>query len=280
MMERYRIQRLSIIGMMVISLCSLANAEETSPLTRYVGISGIIEQAVVAGPELEVIPQTDRKAPLVVRIVAAYPHGTAFRYDIEFYGLEPGTYDLMKYLRPKDGSAASESIPLNVTIVPALGPGPATPHPLTPGKLPWLGGYRETLLIGGILWFIVLMLLLFWRRGNPVNEQDIANLPAATLADQLRPIVQNAIAGKSSTRELAALEQMLLSFWRKKLGVERLSPRDAITALKSHPESAALLVELENWLHRPGERRSVDVAELLLPYQDLPAEPELAEVSS
>ena len=280
MMDRCRIHMLAVMALMTVELCSSATADEPSSLTRYVGISGIIEQAVVAGTELEVIPQTDRKAPLVVRIVAAYPHGTAFRYDIEYYGLEPGTYDLMKYLRRKDGSAATDLIPVNVTIVPALGPGPATPHPLTPSKLPWLGGYRETLLIGGILWFIVLMLLIFWRRRKPMDEKGGANLPAPTLADQLRPLVQNAIAGKSSTRELASLEQTLLTFWRKKLGVEQLSPRDAITALKSHPESAALLVELENWLHRPGERRSVDVAELLLPYQDLPAEPELAEVST
>ena len=66
--------------------------------TRYVGIGGMIEQWVVPGTELEVIPQSDRRIPLVLRIVAVYPHGSAFRYDIEYYGLEPGTYDIARYL--------------------------------------------------------------------------------------------------------------------------------------------------------------------------------------
>jgi hypothetical protein len=34
-----------------------------------------IDQLVVPGTELEVRPIDDRRAPLVVRIVEAYPHG-------------------------------------------------------------------------------------------------------------------------------------------------------------------------------------------------------------
>ena len=149
---------------------------------------------------------------------------------------------------------------------------------MTPGKIPWLGGYRESLIVGGILWFVVLLLLIFWRRRQPDEGTERQTPPPVSLADQLRPFVSNAIAGKSTTRELATLEQMLLTFWRKKLGVADLSPREAMTALRNHPKSSALLTELENWLHRPGEKRSVDIAELLLPYQNLPTEPEWGEV--
>ena len=39
-----------------------------------------------------------------------------------------------------------------------------------------------------------------------------------------------------------------------------------------HPEAGPLLQQLESWLHRPGPADRVDVAGLLKPYQDVPAE--------
>ena len=55
-----------------------------------VGMPARIDQLVLPGTELEVRPIDDRLAPIVVRIVNTYPHGSAFRYDIVYYGLEPG----------------------------------------------------------------------------------------------------------------------------------------------------------------------------------------------
>ena len=31
----------------------------------------------------------------------SYPHGSAFRYDFVYYGLEPGTYDLKRLAQPQ-----------------------------------------------------------------------------------------------------------------------------------------------------------------------------------
>jgi hypothetical protein len=45
-----------------------------------------------------------------------------------------------------------------------------------------------------------------------------------------------------------------------------------MAALRSHPEAGALLGQLELWLHRPGDVGEVNVAELLKPYQNLPAD--------
>ena len=60
---------------------------------------GRLENVVLPGPELEPTPRTDRKRPVVIQSLTAYPHGTAFSYDIEYYGLDPGTYNLADYLR-------------------------------------------------------------------------------------------------------------------------------------------------------------------------------------
>src|SRR5258707_14791126 len=69
-----------------------------------VGMRGHMDGVVLPGPELEVRPLEDSQAPFVLRITAVYAHGTAFRYDFVYYALEPRTYDLTQYLRPKDGS--------------------------------------------------------------------------------------------------------------------------------------------------------------------------------
>src|SRR5260370_19079993 len=54
--------------------------------TSTVGMPAKIEQLVLPGTELEAKPIEDRRAPVVVRIVNAYPHGSPFRYDIFYYG--------------------------------------------------------------------------------------------------------------------------------------------------------------------------------------------------
>src|SRR5678815_98809 len=96
-----------------------------------------IAQVVVAGleaPELEVVAER----------VATWPHGDAFRYDLEFWGLEPGDYDLRNFLRRKNGApdAASTLPAIPVTVKSILPPGMVTPHSPGMGGVPALGGYR------------------------------------------------------------------------------------------------------------------------------------------
>src|SRR5262245_22427723 len=67
--------------------------------TSTVGMPARIDQIVLPGTELEVKPLEGRRAPVVLRIVSVAPHGTAFRYDLEYYGLEKGTFDLKNELR-------------------------------------------------------------------------------------------------------------------------------------------------------------------------------------
>ena len=47
---------------------------------------------------------------------------------------------------------------------------------------------------------------------------------------------------------------------------------EAIGVLRDHEEAGGLLRQLELWLHRRDHNDSVDVAALLKPYQDVPAD--------
>ncbi|WP_168221817.1 hypothetical protein [Aquisphaera giovannonii] len=247
----------------------------TSPRsTTTVGMPATLEQVVLPGAELEVKPQEDKRAPLVVRIVASYPHGTAFRYDLSYYALEPGSYDLASSLRRKDGSPATGLPSLPVRVDPVLPPGQVEPHALAIERSPWLGGYRLLIGLFGSLWCagLAAILLLGRRKGGAAAE---AAARPATLAERIRPLASAALDGTLSEGQHAELERLLIGYWRRRLGLETASPAATIAAIRRDPEAGPLLRGLEEWLHRPdGEARAEDLAALLRPYRDLqePAE--------
>jgi hypothetical protein len=232
------------------------------------------EQLVLPGSELEVVPG-DRKDPVVLRIVASYPHGTSYRYDLEYYGLDPGTFDLRKYLRRKDGSSSADLPSLPVTFEARLSADRFAPNDLPNRHLPWLGGYRLLLGLAGGVWIAGLAAILFWGRRRKAAGAT-ADARPLTLAERLRPLVQKARTGELTLGQRAELERTLLAYWRTRLNLGELKPTEAFAQLRRHPDAGPLLAALESWLHRPGSAQDIDLAELLAPYQHLPAEAEAA----
>ncbi len=230
-------------------------AEAASDAHLSVGMTGQIDQLVLPGSELEVRPLEDRRAPFVLRITDVYPHGSAFRYDLVYYGLEPGRYDLRNYLRRKDGSALGELPPVLVQVEPILPPGQVEPSPLELAPSPRLGGYRWLLALGGSLWCAGLVAIVVLGRRRVSEAVSNAGKPA-TLADRLRPLVDAAVAGTLDQGQQAELERLLIGYWRKRLGLEQQSPSGAMAALRAHPQAGALIRTLEDWLHRPAADRA------------------------
>jgi hypothetical protein len=222
------------------------------------------------GSELEAKPVTDRKTPVVLRIVRVWPHGTAHRYDLEYVGLEPGKFDLRDYLVRKDGSSTADLPAIPVTISSVLSPGQVLPNDLTLQGTPRPGGYQLALIVGGVLWLIGLVLILvLFRRRRP--RESVRDRPL-TIADRLRPLIDDALAGRVDPVILAALERTLIAFWVRKLKLQHLEPAEALVELRQHPDAGPLLLQLETWLHKPGSSVRVAPAGLLEPYRHLPAE--------
>jgi hypothetical protein len=71
---------LGIWFLMLAALYSQDTKESPEPVSS-VGMQNEILQVVIPGSELKVIPLDDRKTPIVLRIKAAWPHGSEFRYD-------------------------------------------------------------------------------------------------------------------------------------------------------------------------------------------------------
>ncbi|MEZ5964528.1 MAG: hypothetical protein R3F56_11830 [Planctomycetota bacterium] len=251
----------------VLALGAALTAQARDERRAAVGMRARIEQVVIAGPEA-VARALTADAPLVVRVLATYPHGADFRYDLEYYGVEPGTYDLKRFLQTKSG-AAVEPPSLDVEIVAALPPGQVTPNPLSPKAPAAIGGYRDWAAVGVVAWLVGLLAILFGRRPTVAARQS-ANAPP-TLADRLQPMVQAAADGTLDAKGKAELERLLLAFWRQRLHLDGLKADEAMARLRTHAEAGALLRQLEAWLHRPGEPTDVDVATLLQPYRSVAA---------
>jgi hypothetical protein len=251
-----------------VLLLPQGQADDRSPT---VGVTARIDGLVLPGTELEAKPVTDRKQPVVVRVVRVWPHGTAFRYDLEYYGLEAGKFDLTKYLRRQDGSAAADLPAVLVEVRSVLPPGQVLPHDPQPQAAPQLGGYWLFLTLAAGAWVLGLLAILFVGRRRRAEAARDAGRPR-TLADHLRPLVEGAVAGRLKPAQLAELERSLLLFWQRRLDLGDRKPAEAIAELRRHPEAGPLFQQLEAWLHRPGAAGGVDVAGLLRPYQDIPAD--------
>ncbi len=237
-----------------------------------VGMPARIEQLVLPGSELEAKPIEDRRTPVVLRIVNSYPHGSAFRYDIVYYGLEPGEFDLKDSVRRKDGSPITDVPSIPIKIEPVLPPGQIEPHRLVLAPAPFLGGYRLLLIVGGLVWAAGLAAILLAGRRRQAELVLDATKPV-TLADRLRPLVQSALTGTLNPGEQAELERLLIGYWRKRLKLERCGPAEFMPLLRAHEAAGPLLLRLEDWLHRPaGAAEPVDVSALLAPYQAVAAD--------
>jgi hypothetical protein len=266
--------RILFLACLLATASALAAADESESAgtatneTSPVGMPARLEQIVLPGSELVVKP-IDSEGPLVLRIVNTFPHGSDFRYDIEYYGLEAGKWNLAEFLERKDGSDASGLPETGVEITTMLPPGQVEPNTLEGDTVRGLGGYQIAMILGGVVWVIGLLVILCAGR-KKTDESDSGESEPASLADRLRPIVQQAIAGELPGEGLAELEMMLVAFWRKRLRLEHADAAEVIPQLRADSAAGPLLKQLELWLHRPSSDETIDVADLLAPYRELP----------
>ncbi len=267
--------RLALFAALLVGINSSALAAEAPPANKTqdttVGRAARIENLILPTPKLDLKPITDPDEPFVLRIIQVAPHGGSFRYDLEYYALEPGEYNVMDYLQGIDGTSTAE-LPAKMVTVGEYLPRDrhVTPHAPEAGGVPFLGGYRLLMVAAAIAWFLVAVaIVMVGRKKDP--KRKVVEVAPRTLADRLRPAIEAAMAGKLDERELAELERVMVAFWRERLGLDNMPAAEALRQMKAHPQGGELLRQLEAWLHQPGQREQVDVPTLLAPYRDLPA---------
>lgn len=216
---------------------------------------------------------TDRMSGAVVWIDNVRVDGDAAEYSVRFVPHLPGEFDLAGLLDRVDGRSTADLPPLIVGVWSVL-PEDHDLNVIAPSDppLPRLGGYEITMISIAAVWaaapvvFVVRRLLR--RKARPVVLPEFK----PTLADQLRPLVDAALAGAADRATLARLESLLLAYWRDRLGLGSMTVPQALRELKSHAQAGALLVQVERWLHAPPSRQDgaaarEQAAELLQPYR-------------
>lgn len=247
--------------------CALAQARDQREAT--VGMRAYVEQVVLEGGELVPAPTTS-KAPVIVRVLATWPHGEHLRYDLEWTGFEEGEFDLTDSLVRKDGSSTEDLDPLLVEVTSVLPGDMFEPSELAPERGQWLGGYTRLQVAAGVAWALGLVAILFVGR----RRKQAAPPPKAppTLADRLRPLVERVSGGDADEHQKAELERLLVAFWRARLDLGDMKVADAVMAIRADEQAGALLRHVEAWLHAPTPPADVDVGALLAPYRAVTAD--------
>lgn len=255
---------------MCVAVLALAAPQEPQPgRSATVGMREVIPELVLPGSELVTAP-ADPKDPVVVRVLAVRPHGSAFRYDLEWTGLVAGDHDLSKRLARKDGTPTADLPAIPVQVRSVLPKGVTEPSPQAPIAPPRLAGYSALQWLVGFGWVLGLLLILFLGRRRRAAKAPPPP-PAPTLADRLRPLVDAVAAGRADVAAQAELERLLVAFWRHRLGLTGHKAGDALPVIKAHPEAGALVRAVESWLHAPQRPTGVALDALLQPYRTVQA---------
>lgn len=242
----------------------------TNTASRNIGIEG---KVTVALPKPDYKPRPlDDRTELILRIesVKPLPNGQ-HSYEFFYMGLEPGAYKLADFLIRPDGTRPDELGDLRLQVramLPEDHDGKLNAY--VPRLFPFVGGYRAALVILGVLWVGGIAAYIFLTRKKPVVAISVAVVPEPTFAERLRPLVEQAAAGKLTVEGQASLERLLMGYWREKLSLSELGVAEALMKLKAHAEAGELLRALERWLHRPGGARAEEVTAVLEPYRRVP----------
>ena len=258
---RHLLASLLLTGVLVAQ----AHDERTAPI----GMRAHIEELVLPGTEL-VVKAAKLDPPIVLRVLAVRAHGDRFRYDLEWVAYEAGKHDLRTYLARKDGSSTDDLPAIEVSATGKLGKGVVEPNELDSKSPAALGGYTKLLWVAGILWVVGLLAILFVGRRRKAKVAPPP--PKPTLADRLRPLVEQVAGGKADDAQKAELERLLVSFWRERLDLREVKAAAALIAIKQHPEAGTLLRQVEAWLHMPNPPTTFDAAALLAPYRSVAAD--------
>ncbi len=256
-----------------------AATNSTNTASHNIGIEG---KVTVALPKPDYKPRPlDDRTELILRIesVKPLPNGQ-HSYEFFYMGLEPGAYKLADYLMRPDGSRPDELGDIRIQVramLPDDHDGKLNAY--VPRLFPFIGGYRVMLGVIGVVWIGGIAAFILASRRKRVIEQPVLVAPQPSFAERLRPLVEDAAAGKLSVEGQAQLERLLMGFWREKLNLPQLRMAESLLRLKAHSEAGELLRALERWLHRPDGASQEEITALLQPYRNVPG-PKAIEVAA
>ncbi|MBX3355495.1 MAG: hypothetical protein KF724_07325 [Phycisphaeraceae bacterium] len=248
-------------------------SNDGASITALRGISERVEAPRARFGALRAKPNQPLDAPIVVRVVDG-PGDTQF---IEFVGTVPGEFELIDRLERIDGRAIEPSASLRVKVESVLFGATDSDLRGESAAVPIVRGGVVVLIVGLVAVWLILPLLALLQRRPSVAEPLAAPPAPPTVAEEIAAIASRAREATLSVDEQGRLELLLLRFWRERLrpatpvgtdaGLAGAAHSDcttataeAVRALRTHPESGALIRAIEAWLHQHPDRSSESAA--------------------
>ena len=247
--------------------------EGDSQLEVAVGMTGFVKQLVLPGTEVSIREVDPRRTPVALRIDQVYPHGEGFRYDLTFFGLEPGEHNLSEYLVRKDGTSVADLPDIIVTVNSILPADQLRPSAPPTGFIARIGGYHVAVMLAAVAWLAGLLAIIFWGRNRQRRAGADTTDSSLTDMDHIRLLVDQAMqAGELSVAQKADLDMRILNFWRARRDLADVSVSDALVQLKSDEQAGPLLSGLERWFYGREVPHRNDIVDLLEPMAELAAQ--------
>jgi len=244
--------------------------EGASRLEATVGMAGVVKQVVLPGTELAVREVNPRTTPVALRIDAVYPHGNSFRYDLTWFGLEPGTHDLCDYVIRKDGTPTDDLPSISVTVHSILPADRLRPNEADSGLMARIGGYRVWVTIAVSAWIVGLFAIIFVGRSKKLSAAQTSLETVPSPLDQIQRLVDRALqSGELNAQDKADLDVRILNFWRERRHLADVPVADALTQLKTDHQAGPLLIGVEQWFYNRHVPDRDEIASLLEPLSQL-----------
>ena len=240
---------LAILGVIAVAvgICLFLRKDDTLKVPL-----GVEQAAIVtySGPELAAAPYKWGVA-VNVRIAKVTERDGIRIYDVRYFVNREGTYDLRDYLAAEDGTSVSGLPAFKFQGDAKLAKNLDTRIRETEEMRIDVGGhYYEILATLFLLWIVWLLLLIFYRRPQMILDQE-CGVAAPTLAEILRRIQEQLVAGTLTVAGKAKMEMLLLQCWREELCLGPVPMRAAMSAIGGHERTGARLRKLQHWLHHP-----------------------------
>jgi len=255
----------------VTPVCVTAGTDRPAVPSTEVGISTTLEDVFISGSLVRAKLIADSMTPVVLRVLSSEPMDGGFKYDLEYYALEPGDHNLAGYLERTQGGAGLPDVMVRA-VTSLADPNAIELRGQVYRATSWFPWYTVTMGLAVFAWCAGLWWLLMSGKKAAVPEHhDVAQ--TLTAIEQLVARVGVRQSHQLNNTEQAELERLVYLIWRELKGIDA-DAAEAVLSLKGDPQAGPMLRKFEQWLHAP-KRGSLDLSEML---QELRERAEVAVV--
>ena len=224
---------------------------------------GLVKRVKVSLPgELLMAAKVNDKSDAMVRVISTQKLTNGYSYDLEFIGLEPGKYNLVKYLRTASTNELVNIpeylIEVNSSLETDFSGELLDFQKTVPNLTPW---YKKLNWLIFAFWLTLLpLIILYGRRKKKVEE--VIQVREKTLNEKICELLAS-LEGQSTKELWQRIEGLIFQHWCQKKELDGMPMHEAISKLKADDEAGPFILKLEEGLHSKDYKDEQQVTALI-----------------